>query len=191
MAEQTSEPDPATSTPHPHRTRRLTVVLAAVALAVATGLVAAVWQHTTAGTANDPEVPPLGSPSPATCLSTWNDQAPQATRQGLLVPPGATEALLCSYPYRGLPPLRLGRVHRTTTNLDSLIGYFNHLPTSPPKGVACLDGATTVHTVVFGYPNRRPAVVIDRGCSWDQSGAVRYEGDPKKINSYWGVPWNE
>ncbi|MGC9665345.1 hypothetical protein ACNTMW_02180 [Planosporangium sp. 12N6] len=44
---------------------------------------------------------------------------------------------------------------------------------------------------MFGYPNRQPAVAYNRDCGWEQGGAMRFDGDIKKITRYWGVPWNQ
>ena len=187
MAEQVRDVDSVTRTPRPRRRLRLLSVLVIAAVAAVVGTTVVIKTRTT--TVSYPQVPPVGPAAPATCPRIWDSQAFPATRKGLLVPPGATEALLCSYPDSS-GPRRLGATHRTTTDIDSLIDYLNSLPTSRRKGAVCSLSASTDHVVVFGYPNRQPAAVHYRNCAWDQSGAMRYSGDIKKITEYWGVPWN-
>jgi hypothetical protein len=75
--------------------------------------------------------------------------------------------------------------------VDDLIGYLNGLPSSLTSPGGCLLGGPTEHVIVFGYPNRQPAVVYGRDCGWEQGGAIRYGGDIKKITGYWGVSWNQ
>lgn len=139
-----------------------------------------------------PEVPAVGSPTPAACPATWTSDRPSSTRtSGPFVPNGATEALLCSYPPLGRPTLPVGDVHTLTTGVGDIVDYLNGLPATEKAGAACAAYQSTEHVVVLGYPDRPPAVVFLRECSLDQSGQVRYQGDIKKITGFWGVAWNQ
>nr|MDT0656931.1 hypothetical protein [Micromonospora sp. DSM 115978] len=117
----------------------------------------------------------------------WEDGAPAATRRGNLVPPGASEALLCVYPFRAPNPMPLGSTHRIVTGVDAVVDLLNRAPESRPPGVECLLGGTTAYNVVLGYPDRRPAVVHVRNCAVDQSGAVRYEVGIGRLTTLFGV----
>jgi hypothetical protein len=191
LSEQVSAPSPGTT----GRTRqRLLILFSCLALLAVIATVAVVLLgREKPVAASYPDVPPTGSPAPATCPSQLAlfEKPVVVTRKGNLIPPGATEALLCSYSLRAPHPLPLSATHTLTTNVDDLIGYLNGLPSSPPQPNGCLLLRTTDHVIVFGYPNRQPAVVYDRDCGWEQGGTIRYDGDIKKITGYWGVPWNQ
>src|SRR5262245_29984445 len=128
----------------PKRWRRL-VTMALI------GVVAVFMAGCDAGTnrsapdANDvgPEIPAVGSPSPAACPEKWTDDEQTPTRQGPFVPPGATEALLCSYALTSVGPSRLRTERRLTTDSSAVVDYLNSLSSTKPDGFACLMGAGT------------------------------------------------
>jgi hypothetical protein len=199
MSEQVSTPTPGTTSRTRQRLLILFSGLVVLAIIVTAGLMLTGRENPVPASlpapvaASPSQASPAGSPSPAICPPQWElvDKPPVASRDGNLVPGGATKALLCSYRPNGPHPLPLGATHTLTTNVDTLIGYLNGLPSAPPKNEGCMLGGTTEHVIVFEYPDRQPAVVYDRNCGWDQGGAIRYDGDIKKITGYWGVPWNE
>ena len=130
--------------------------------------------------------------TPARCPDSWNDE-PTPTQPGkdVLVPTGATEALLCSYRHDASSPLNLDVSRRITSKVDELTAYLNGLPSSPPEDMVCLLGQPTEHAFVFGYPGQRSAVIRLSNCAWHRDGAIRYGGDLRKVTAYWGVRWNQ
>ncbi|SCL31010.1 hypothetical protein GA0070624_4185 [Micromonospora rhizosphaerae] len=129
---------------------------------------------------------------PARCPESWNDE-PTPTQRGkdVLVPTGATEALLCSYRQDASSPLDLDVSRRITSKVDELTAYLNGLPSSPPEETVCLLGQPTEHAFVFGYPGQRSAVIRLSNCAWQRDDAIRYGGDLRKVTAYWGVRWNQ
>lgn len=129
----------------------------------------------------------LGSPGRAVCPPFWEDGSPVATRRGNLVPPGATEAILCEYPFRAPDPMPLGSTYRVATTADAVVDLLNRAPETRPPDVECLLGGTTDYNIVLGYPDRQPAVVHVRSCAVDQGRAVRYEVGLDRLTALFGV----
>lgn len=170
-----------------HGRLRLLVLLGVLVLAAAITTAAVVRSRAHSAATHYPEVPPIGSAAPPVCPATWAGGTVSATRAGLLVPPDATEALLCSYPFTN-EPMPLGGSRRTTSRVGDLIRYLNALPTSRPTDEACLMIGGTQYVIVLGYHNRQPATVYLRDCAYEQSGAARYGGNLTAIIAFWGVP---
>jgi hypothetical protein len=145
---------------------------------------------------SDQDYPPVGVAAPAACPSTWElTDPPTATRAGSLVPTGATEALLCTYPLPHDPPRTpteqaLGPVHALADPAE-LIAYLNGLPTnrpSPPRiEDACAAAAGAQYTIVVGYPDRQPAVVRLGWCVLEQGGNLRYGADLRVLTAFFGA----
>lgn len=130
---------------------------------------------------------------PARCPEAWHERLlPTPSAPDVMVPTGATVALLCTYPTDGEAPWDLEATRRNTSDVTALTDYFNGLPTVPPQGDhACLTSIPPVrHAVVFGYPGQRSAA-IHLGCVWDRDGTTRYGGDLREITAHWGVRWNQ
>ncbi|GAA2398600.1 hypothetical protein Cme02nite_07310 [Catellatospora methionotrophica] len=134
----------------------------------------------------------MGTPAPAICPQTWDDLTPSATsRRGTLVPGGAAEALLCSYPPVGNPPLALGVSRRITDRANEVGAYLNGLAAEAQPDTVCSASQSTAHIIVFGYQDRAPVILHARNCAWDRQGITRYGADLRKITAYWGAAWNE
>ncbi|WP_307934787.1 hypothetical protein [Salinispora arenicola] len=185
-----------TQGPTPTRTSRRIIGLV-LATAVLLGLAVTVVLVTGD---TKPELGPVQAASvtntdagPARCPETWHERLlPTPSAPDVMVPTGATEAVLCTYPTDGDAPWDLGATRRNTSDVTELTDYFNELATSPPHGdQACLMSLPPVrHAVVFGYPGQRSAA-IHLGCVWDRDGTTRYGGDLREVTAYWGVRWNE
>lgn len=110
-----------------------------------------------------------------------------------MVPTGATEVLMCSYPTLRPGPWSLGSTRRNTSDVSKLTGYVNGLAISSED-----DDARLMHipsrrrSVVFGHTGQR-VVTIHLGCPFRQrdGGTSRHGGDQRKILAYWGLSWNQ
>jgi hypothetical protein len=140
-------------------------------------------------TGHDGTLPPAGVPGPAVCPDriTVEPEVPRSTRDGLFVAPAASEALLCEYPFDAASPA--SPAVRDARRLDGdpaeLIDYLNRLPGEFPEPQPC-PGGRTEYAIVFGYPDRAPAVV-SLLCEWEHAGAVRRDGDLRKVLAHWHV----
>lgn len=103
----------------------------------------------------------------------------------MLIPAGASMALLCAYPAGRKPATHAG-IHGITDR-GAVTTYLNGRPTERQEAVACNAASPTGYSIVFEYANRRPAVVHNRGCAWDQGGSVRYGGDLAIVTGFWAV----
>ncbi|MEV0005110.1 hypothetical protein AB0H28_22885 [Micromonospora sp. NPDC050980] len=185
--------EPSSKASHQTWRRLVTPLLAAsvvVGLALTVGTVMA-GREKTAALASSAASVTNTEPGPARCPQTWTDTAPTKPGTDVLVPVGATEALLCSYRHEADPPLSLAASRRITNRVDELTTDLNGLPTSPPAGTVCLLGQSTEHAFVFGYPGQRAAVIRLSNCAWQREGATRYGGDIRKVTAYWGARWND
>lgn len=110
-----------------------------------------------------------------------------------MVPTGATEVLMCSYPTLRPGPWSLGSTRRNTSDVSKLTGYVNGLAISSED-----DDARLMHipsrrrSVVFGHAGQR-VVTTHLGCPFRQrdGGTSRHGGDQRKILAYWGLSWNQ
>lgn len=187
-----------TQGPTPGRARRhagglLLAAAVAVGLALATGVVPG---------DPGPELGPVQAASvantdagPVRCPDQWYETVPPATpfAPEVMVPTGATEVLMCSYPTLGTEPWSLGSARRNTSDVTELTDYINGLAISSGDDDACLMYIPSLRrSVVFGYPGQR-AVTIHLGCPFWQrdGGTARYAGDQRKVLAYWGLSWNQ
>jgi hypothetical protein len=134
--------------------------------------------------------PPTGDPAPAVCPTAWASAEPdRPERKGNLVPLGATEALLCSYPVTSRDPAPHGSTWRLTQEVDALTKHLNSLPDGAPDDPACFLIGRTDYAIVFGYPDRPPATVRLGECgTLDQNGATRYGYGLEELLAFWNVP---
>jgi hypothetical protein len=144
-------------------------------------------------TGRDETLPPPGVPGPAVCPEriTVRPEVPRSTRNGVFVAPDAREALLCEYPFDAAAPasptLRVAR--RLDGDPAELIDYLNRLPGEFPEPQPCLGGGTE-YAMVLGYADRAPAVV-SLSCEWEHAGAVRRDGDLRKVLAHWQISMSE
>ncbi|MCM0678857.1 hypothetical protein NCC78_29920 [Micromonospora phytophila] len=184
-SQQTDRPTPA---PPPRRLIGLLLAASAVVgLVLTVGPVIAGRETAPAQAASTANT----DAGPARCPNSWNDEPTPQPGKAVLVPTGATEALLCSYRHDASSPLNLDVSRRITSKVDELTAYLNGLPSTPPEDTVCLLGQPTEHAFVFGYPGQRSAVIRLSNCAWHRDGAIRYGGDLRKVTAYWGVRWNQ
>jgi len=131
-----------------------------------------------------------GAPTPAVCPATFEvGRWPgQQTRHGRFLPKGATEALLCRYPFAGASinlPLKDSVALSTPSGL---VDFFNGIPEEPqaPNTICTMKGITQ-YAIAVAYHDR-PAAVVHLGCGAEQSGAVRYNYDSAAVLGFWGLP---
>lgn len=178
----------------PSRARRHAVVGGLLAAAVAVGIAATIGVVTGDP---EPELDPVANADagPARCPEQWHEPAWPATpfAPEVMVPTGATEVLMCSYPTLGSEPWSLGSTKRNTSDVTELTDYVNGLATSPEDDAGCLMHIPPLRrSVVFGYPGGQVAT-IHLGCAfWQREGGTsRYGGDQRKVLAYWGLSWNQ
>jgi hypothetical protein len=183
------------------RRRTLITIAAGLAVALATAGVALLVRHdrpaidARAAAADAPAIvagapAAHAAPARAVCPATIDIGTRQTrpSRAGALVPSGATQALLCSYPLiPGTSRLPLGRSRPLGTDPIEVITYLNGLPETLPEREVCLGIGRTQYAIVFGYADHDPATVR-LACGYDQDGAVRRGGDLRRVLSFWGVP---
>lgn len=188
-----------TQGPTPGRARRHVVGGLLLAAAVAVGIAATIG-IVTGGPGPEPDPVQAASVAntdagPVHCPEQWHEPGWPATpfAPEAMVPTGATEVLLCSYPTLGPEPWSLGSTKRNTSDVTELADYVNGLAISSEDDVGCLMHIPPLRrSVVFGYPGQR-AVTIHLGCpAWQRDGGTsRYAGDQRKILAYWGLSWNQ
>ena len=176
--------------------RREATAAALLAVAAVAVLASACGRATASEQFPESEYPPVGTAAPAVCPATWEQTLPPQTRSGPLVPEGATDALLCSYPVPVGQAYVLGGV-RHIADPAPLVAYLNGLPPGPQPSVdedgvetACLATGSTAHTVVLGYADRQPAIV-HLACGVEQGGGRRHGEDLRVITAFFGADWNE
>ncbi|WP_223874175.1 hypothetical protein [Salinispora vitiensis] len=185
-----------TQGPTPGRARRH-VVVGLLAAAVAVGTAATIGIVT-----GDPEPEPVQAASvantdagPVRCPEQRHEPDWPATpfAPEVMVPTGATEVLMCTYPTLGPEPWSLGSTRRNTSDVTELTDYINGLAISEDDAGCLMHIPPLRRSIVFGYAGQR-AVTIHLGCAFWQregGGASRYGGDQRKVLAYWGLTWNE